>query len=330
MEMGFKEYVGKRTLHGIITIILAVTLNFILFRIMPGDPTRAVSGDPRVDTATRLALIAKFGLDRPLFEQFILYVANLLKGELGISFVQIGRPVISIILGRKMINTLILMGSSMFISFTLGIIFGVIAAWKRGTKLDISFIVISLATYSMPVFWFGMLLLLFFSYYINIFPIAGTITPGVVHPNFLAYAKDYLRHLMAPMITLGVSFFGGYFLFMRDTILDVFTEDYMLTARAKGLSNRKVLFQHAMRNALLPMVSLMGVHITFLISGAVMTETVFSWDGLGRLIYDSVRNNDYPVLQGIFLLMAVLVVVASIIADIVNAYLDPRIKEAVD
>jgi len=330
LEMGFKEYVGKRTLHGIITIILAVTLNFILFRIMPGDPTRAVSGDPRVDTATRLALIAKFGLDRPLFEQFILYVANLLKGELGISFVQIGRPVISIILGRKMINTLILMGSSMFISFTLGIIFGVIAAWKRGTKLDISFIVISLATYSMPVFWFGMLLLLFFSYYINIFPIAGTITPGVVHPNFLAYAKDYLHHLMAPMITLGVSFFGGYFLFMRDTILDVFTEDYMLTARAKGLSNRKVLFKHAMRNALLPMVSLMGVHITFLLSGAVMTETVFSWDGLGRLIYDSVRNNDYPVLQGIFLLMAVLVVVASIIADIVNAYLDPRIKEAVD
>ncbi|TEU12425.1 ABC transporter permease, partial [Candidatus Bathyarchaeota archaeon] len=247
-----------------------------------------------------------------------------------ISFVQIGRPVVSIILGRKMINTLILMGSSMFISFTLGIIFGVIAAWKRGTKLDISFIVISLATYSMPVFWFGMLLLLFFSYYINIFPIAGTITPGVVHPNFLAYAKDYLRHLMAPMITLGVSFFGGYFLFMRDTILDVFTEDYMLTARAKGLSNRKFLFKHAMRNALLPMVSLMGVHITFLLSGAVMTETVFSWDGLGRLIYDSVRNNDYPVLQGIFLLMAVLVVVASIIADIVNAYLDPRIKEAVD
>jgi peptide/nickel transport system permease protein len=328
--MGFKEYVGKRTLHGIVTIILAVTLNFILFRIMPGDPSRAVSGDPRVDTVTRLALIAKFGLDRPLFEQFVLYVANLLKGELGISFVQIGRPVISIILGRKMINTLILMGSSMFIAFTLGIIFGVFAAWKRGTKLDISFIVISLATYSMPVFWFGMLLLLFFSYYINIFPIAGTITPGVVHPNFLAYARDYLHHLMAPMITLGVSFFGGYFLFMRDTILDVFTEDYMLTARAKGLSNRKVLFKHAMRNALLPMVSLMGVHITFLISGATMTETVFSWDGLGRLIYDSVRNNDYPVLQGIFLFMAVLVVVASIIADIVNAYLDPRIKEAVD
>jgi peptide/nickel transport system permease protein len=328
--MGFKDYVGKRTLQGIVTIILAVTLNFILFRIMPGDPSRAVSGDPRVDTATRLALIAKFGLDRPLFEQFVLYVANLLKGELGISFVQIGRPVISIILGRKMINTIILMGSSMFIAFTLGIIIGVFAAWRRGTKLDISFIVISLATYSMPVFWFGMLLLLFFSYYINIFPIAGTITPGVVHPNFFAYAKDYLHHLMAPMITLGVSFFGGYFLFMRDTILDVFTEDYMLTARAKGLSNRKVLFKHAMRNALLPMVSLMGVHITFLISGATMTETVFSWDGLGRLIYDSVRNNDYPVLQGIFLFMAVLVVVASIIADIVNAYLDPRIKEAVD
>ena len=328
--MGFKEYVGKRTLHGVVTIFLAVTLNFILFRIMPGDPTRAVSGDPRVDTATRLALIAKFGLDRPLFEQYFLYLYNLLKGELGISFVQIGRPVIDIILGRKMVNTIILMGSSMFIAFILGIVVGVFAAWRRGTRIDISFIVLSLATYSMPVFWFGMLLLLFFSYYINIFPIAGTITPGLVHPNFLAYAKDYLHHLMAPMITLGVSFFGGYFLFMRDTILDVFTEDYMLTARAKGLPNRMILFKHAMRNALLPMVSLMGVHVTFLISGATMTETVFSWDGLGRLIYDSVRNNDYPVLQGIFLFMAVLVVVASILADVTNAFLDPRIKEAVD
>jgi len=328
--MGFKEYVGKRTLHGAVTIFLAVTLNFILFRIMPGDPTRAVSGDPRVDTATRLALIAKFGLDRPLFEQYFLYLYNLLRGELGISFVQIGRPVIDIILGRKMVNTIILMGSSMFIAFILGIVVGVFAAWRRGTRIDISFIVLSLATYSMPVFWFGMLLLLFFSYYINIFPIAGTITPGLVHPNFIAYAKDYLHHLMAPMITLGVSFFGGYFLFMRDTILDVFTEDYMLTARAKGLPNRMILFKHAMRNALLPMVSLMGVHVTFLISGATMTETVFSWDGLGRLIYDSVRNNDYPVLQGIFLFMAVLVVVASILADVVNAFLDPRIKEAVD
>jgi len=328
--MGFKEYVGKRTLHGVVTIFLAVTLNFILFRIMPGDPTRAVSGDPRVDTATRLALIAKFGLDRPLFEQYFIYLYNLLRGELGISFVQIGRPVIDIILGRKMVNTIILMGSSMFIAFILGIVAGVFAAWRRGTKIDIFFIVFSLATYSMPVFWFGMLLLLFFSYYINIFPIAGTITPGLVHANFFEYAKDYLHHLMAPMITLGVSFFGGYFLFMRDTILDVFTEDYMLTARAKGLSNRNILFKHAMRNALLPMVSLMGVHVTFLISGATMTETVFSWDGLGRLIYDSVRNNDYPVLQGIFLLMAVLVVVASILADVVNAFLDPRIKEAVD
>ena len=328
--MGFKEYVGKRTLQGVLTIALAVTLNFILFRIMPGDPTRAVSGDPRVDTATRLALIAKFGLDRPLIEQFALYVYNLFRGELGISFVQIGRPVVEIILGRKMVNTLILMGSSMFIAFFLGIGIGVYAAWKRGTKTDVSFIVISLATYSMPVFWFGMILLLILSYYYNLVPIAGTVTPGLVHPNFFEYAKDYLHHLIAPMITLGVSFFGGYFLFMRDTILDVFTEDYMLTARAKGLSDRKIMFKHAMRNALLPMVSLMGVHVTFLISGATMTETVFSWDGLGRLIYDSVRNNDYPVLQGIFLIMAVLVVVASILADITNAYLDPRIREAVE
>jgi len=311
--MGLKEYIGRRTLQGITTILLAIILNFILFRIMPGDPTRVLIGDPRVETGTRLALIEKFGLERPLLEQFILYISNLFSGELGVSFAQMGRPVIEIILGRKMVNTLVLMGSSMSIAFLLGILLGVIAAWKRGTKADISFIIFSLATYSMPVFWFGMILLLVFSVYFNVFPIAGTITPGVTHPNFLAYASDYLHHLMAPMLTLAVSFFGGYFLFMRDTILDVFTEDYMLTARAKG-----------------PMVSLMGVHVTFLISGATMTETVFSWDGLGRLIYDSVRTADYPVLQGIFLIMSILVVVASILADITNAFLDPRIKEAVD
>ncbi|MCW3992069.1 MAG: ABC transporter permease [Candidatus Bathyarchaeota archaeon] len=328
--MGFKEYVGKRILQGILTVMLAITLNFIIFRIMPGDPTRAIVGDPRIDTETRLALRAKFGLDRPLLDQFVLYIYNLFRGELGVSFVQMGRPVVEIILGRKMVNTLILMGSSMLLAFSLGIIVGVVAAWKHGTKTDVSSVVLSLATYSMPVFWFGMILLLLLSYYINVFPIAGTITPGVAHANFYEYASDYLHHLMAPMITLAVSFFGGYFLFMRDTILDVFTEDYMLTARAKGLSDRKILFKHAMRNALLPMVSLMGVHVTFLISGATMTETVFSWDGLGRLIYDSVRHSDYPVLQGIFLFMAVLVVVASILADITNAYLDPRVKEAAE
>jgi len=328
--MGFKEYVGKRILQGILTVMLAITLNFILFRIMPGDPTQAMVGDPRMDPETRIALIAKFGLDKPLLEQFVLYLYNLFSGELGVSFVEIGRPVVDIILGRKLVNTVILMGSSMFLAFALGIIVGVIAAWKHGTKIDVSSIVFSLVTYSMPVFWFGMLLLLLFSYYINIFPIAGTVTPGLAHANFFEYASDYLHHMIAPMITLAVSFFGGYFLFMRDTILDVFTEDYMLTARAKGLSDRKILFKHAMRNALLPMVSIMGVHLTFLISGATMTETVFSWDGLGRLIYDSVRDADYPVLQGVFLMMAILVVVASLCADITCAYLDPRIKEAAE
>jgi len=328
--MGLRGYIGKRTLQGITTILLAIILNFFLFRIMPGDPTQSMVGDPRIDTETRLALIQKFGLNRPLFEQFVLYLINLFKGELGVSFVQLGRPVINIILGRKMLNTLVLMGSSMGIAFLLGIILGVIAAWKHGTKADISFIIFSLATYSMPVFWFGMLLLLVFSFYFNLFPIAGTITPGVIHSNFLEYTSDYLHHLIAPMITLAVSFFGGYFLFTRDTILDVFTEDYMLTARAKGLSDSNILFKHAMRNALLPMVSLIGVHITFLISGATMTETVFSWDGLGRLIYDSVRDSDYPVLQGIFLFMSILAVLASILADITNAFLDPRIRETAD
>jgi len=321
-----RDYLVKRGVSALITLALALVLNFFLFRIMPGDPTRTVVGDFRVTPEIKQALVHQFGLDQPLWVQFVLYLQNLFVGNLGVSFQYRGTPVTSIIFGRRLFNTFILMGSSMGVALIIGVIIGTIAAWKRESKFDIGAVVFSLVTYSMPVFWLGMMIILVFGYYLDWIPIAGTITVGMTYSNVFEYAADYLYHMTGPFVTLTLSFLGFYFLIMRDSILDVFTEDYMLTAKAKGLSDRKILFRHAMRNAMLPMVSLLAVEVTYLFGGATMTETVFSWYGIGRLIYEAVVMADYPVLQGIFVVMSVLVITANFCADIVYAFLDPRIR----
>jgi len=321
-----RDYLFKRGLSGLATFGLAIVLNFFLFRIMPGDPARTVVGDARVAPETRKLLIHQFGLDQPLWVQFVLYIKNLFMGNLGISFQYRGTPVASIIFGKRLFNTFILMGSSIAVALIIGIIIGTVCAWKRESKLDISTVVFSLVTYSMPVFWLGMLIILVFGYYLDAIPIAGTQTVGATYSNVFEYATDYLYHMTGPFVTLTLSFVGYYFLIMRDSILDVFTEDYMLTAKAKGLSNRKILFRHALRNATLPMVSLIAVEVTYLFGGATMTETVFSWYGIGRLIYEAVVMADFPILQGIFVVMAIVVIVANFCADIVYAFLDPRIR----
>jgi peptide/nickel transport system permease protein len=321
-----RDYLIKRGVSALGTLALAIVLNFFIFRIMPGDPTRTVVGDFRVTPEIRQLLVHQFGLDQPLWMQFILYIQNLLMGNLGVSFQYRGTPVTSIIFGRRLFNTFILMSSSIGVALIIGIIIGTIAAWKRESKFDISTVVFSLVTYSMPVFWLGMLIILVFGYYLGAIPIAGTQTVGITYSNVFEYAADYLHHMTGPFVTLTLSFIGYYFLIMRDSILDVFTEDYMLTAKAKGLSDRKILFRHAMRNATLPMVSLIAVEVTYLFGGATMTETVFSWYGIGRLIYEAVVMADFPVLQGIFVVMSVVVITANFCADIIYALLDPRIR----
>jgi len=321
-----RDYLVKRGASALATLALAIVLNFFLFRIMPGDPTRTVVGDFRVAPEVRKVLVHQFGLDQPLWTQFLLYIQNLLVGNLGVSFQYRGTPVASIIFGRRIFNTFILMGSSIAVALVIGIIIGTIAAWKRESKFDVFTVIFSLVTYSMPVFWLGMMIILVFGYYLGSIPIAGTITVGMTYSNPLEYVADYLHHMTGPFVTLTLSFIGYYFLIMRDSILDVFTEDYMLTAKAKGLSNRKILFRHAMRNATLPMVSLVAVEVTYLFGGATMTETVFSWYGIGRLTYEAVVMADFPVLQGIFVVMAVVVIAANFLADIAYALLDPRIR----
>ncbi|HDM92478.1 MAG TPA: ABC transporter permease [Candidatus Korarchaeota archaeon] len=324
--MGMREYILKRVASALVTFALIIVLNFFIFRIMPGDPARAVVGDVRMRPEMREILIRKFGLDKPLWVQFLYYLKNLAKGDLGYSFQYPGTPVTEIILGRRLMNTFLLMGGSIAISLLIGMGLGVVAAWKRGSKLDVAVLTFSLVTYSIPTFWMGLLIILFLGFYADLIPLGGTVTPGAEYANWFQYAADYFHHMIGPLITLVLSFIGYYFMIMRNTLLDVFTEDYMLTARAKGLKTRTVLFRHAMRNAMLPMISVIALEVVYLFSGATATETVFSWHGLGLLIYESVLRADLPVLQGLFLFIALSVLVANLLADITYALVDPRIR----
>ena len=323
--MGWRRYLSKRAVESFITWFAIVTFNFFLFRVMPVDP-RSMLVHEAMDPLVRQKVIERFGLDRPLWEQYILYLKNLVRGDWGYSFSHFNEPVIQTIFEYRFKNTVILMGTSLVISIIIGMTIGVIAASKRDSLFDRLTTVSSLVTYSMFIAWIGLIILYFLGFKLDLLPLAGTITRGKQHQNFLEYALDYLWHMIGPTIALVLSFIGSFYLIMRDTVLDVFTEDFMEAARAKGLSNRTILFRHAMRNAMLPMISFIAMNTTYLISGATITETVFSWSGLGLLTYDSVLSADYPVIQGIFLLYATVVVLSNFIADVLYAFLDPRIR----
>jgi peptide/nickel transport system permease protein len=293
---------------------------------MPGDPRMALLHE-NLDPAVRQRVVEQFGLDLSIWQQFRLYLENLFQGDWGRSFtISANTPVTAIIFRSKLVNTVILMGASLILSIFIGMVIGVLAASKRNSVLDKTSIVFFLVTYSMPIFWAGLLILLYLGFYLNIIPLAGTVTRGRHYANFLEYTADYLWHMIGPMITLTLSFIGSFFLLMRSSVLDVFTEDFMESARAKGLSQKTILFGHAMRNAMLPMISVIAVNVPFLISGATVTESVFSWTGIGLLTVQAVVNADYPVLQGIFLLLATVVVLSNFVSDIIYAFADPRIR----
>jgi ABC-type dipeptide/oligopeptide/nickel transport system permease component len=293
---------------------------------MPGDPRMALLHQ-NLDPDIRQRVVERFGLNLSIWEQYGLYLLNLFRGDWGRSFtISSNTPVVKIIFGTRLMNTVVLMASSLFLSTIIGIVIGVLAASRRNSLLDRSSIVFFLVTYSMPTFWSGLLILLYLGFYLNLIPLFGYFTSWAEHANFLEYAADYLWHMIGPMIVLTLSFIGSFFLLMRDSVLDIFTKDFMEAARAKGLSERRILYRHAMRNAMLPMISVIAVNMTYLISGATVTEQIFTWPGIGQLTIQAVVNADYPILQGIFLLLATGVIVANFAADIIYAFADPRIR----
>lgn len=318
-----KQFLLRRAVQSAVLIVLVIVVCFFIFRLMPGDPTMALI-DPNMPFGMREQLAERFGLDDPLGVQFVRYLREAFKLNLGVSFYYNSVSVSRIILGPKLLNTAVLMVLSLTLSLVLGTALGLIAGWKENSALDYALTNVGLVSYSMPVFWSGLLILLALGYHWNLIPLGGTVSYGV-EMSVLQRIGDRALHLAGPTVTLCLLFVGQFLIVMRNTVAEIFRQDYMRTARAKGLRKRTIVIRYAMRNALLPTVSLTAALSPLLIGGATMTEVVFSYDGIGRLIYDSVLRRDYPVLQGVFIVMAVVVIVANLVADVAYAYLDPRI-----
>lgn len=318
--MSIALFVLRRLGRGLFTIWFAVTVTFLLLRLLPGDPALAVAS-PNMTDETRAALLTQYGLDQPLPVQYVLYLGKLILGDLGTSFTQ-SIPVLDVLL-QRLPWTLLLTVSALVLTVVLGIPLGVIAASHRGRLADKVVQVLGVTGQSLFVPSVGIVLLLVFGLMLRWFPIGGAYSDGVYG---VAWYGSVLLHLVLPALSLTLIQLGSYVLTMRATIIDALGDDYVTLAKANGLPPRHILWKHALRNALLPATTLIGLQLGFLVGGAVLTETVFAYPGIGRGIYEAVTQLDFPVLQGAFLLLALTVVVANMLTDIAYGFLDPRVR----
>ncbi len=306
-------------------LFVSITLNFLLPRFMPGTPLRFLVGEEiaLLDPATLQEVRAQYGLDKPLWEQYWLYLARVLRGDLGYSYGE-NKPVLAVLMER-LPWTLLLTGTALVLSTSLGIVVGALAAWRYRSAFDALALSAFVLLDSTPSFWLGMVLIALFAVHLPWFPIFGAQTPW---GNFTwwAYLLDVLKHLALPALTLTLTTISGIFLVVRSSMMSVLHEEYIRTAWSKGLSEARVLYRHALRNALLPAVTLFMLHVGFLVSGATVVETVFSYPGLGRLLYEAVLRRDYPLMQGAFLMITVSVLVANLLADLLYSRIDPRVR----
>lgn len=313
-----------RRLIQVVPVVVAITaMNFLLLQMAPGDAADILSGQMGHATLEFTQQIRQeFGLDRPLHEQFLIYIGKLLVFDLGISHLQ-QLPVIDLILDR-LPATLILMISAIFIAIVAGIGLGVAAARREGTVADNAISVSALIVYATPSFWLGLMLIVLFSIKLDVLPSGGMMQIGAGLTG-LAHVLDVAWHLILPAMTLGLFYVAIYTRLMRASMLEVYGLDFIVTARAKGLSEGSVAWTHAVRNALLPVVTLAGVQIGHLLGGSILVETVFGWPGLGRLVFDALLQRDLNLLLGILFVSSVVVVFANLIVDLVYGLLDPRI-----
>lgn len=320
------RFLVRRVLQALLTIGFIVLLNFTLFRLMPGSPERSITRNPNISAQVKAQLRAKWGLDKPVFpDQVVDYLVSTAQGDFGLSIKYRGQPVTDV-LGSRIWPTVILFGLGELIAIVAGMALGAYAGWKRGGKVDYVGNGISLVLYSTPYFVLGMFLLLIFASVLGWFPTNGMFSAGVRYASFTDQLLDFGKHLVLPLATVSTGLMGLYSILMRSSILETLSEDYIQTARAKGLQDGHILRAHALPNAMLPAVTIVAIQFGYVIAGAITAEIVFNWPGIGTLTVDALSARDYPVLQGIFLLLTVTVVVANLLADLVYGLLDPRVR----
>jgi peptide/nickel transport system permease protein len=341
-------YVLRRLGGALLTIVAIVVLNFFLFRLVPGDPVNSLL--PRnVSQEQKAALRERLGLDLPIapgvvrtptgFElaldtlpeslidnQFVTSFGNLLRLDFGDSFAE-SRPVIDVI-ADAFWPTILLVGTATTAAIVAGVLIGIRAGWRRGGRFDVISTNTALVLYAVPLFWLAMLLLWLFATPsgVPLFPSQQMVTPGLEHASTLEYVLDVARHLVLPATSLALALLAAYSLIMRSSMVETLREDYIITARAKGLTESQVVRRHAIRNALLPTVTVIALSFGLLLTGAVAVEEVYAWPGMGALTVDAIRDKDFPLLQGLFLIITICVVAANLVADLIYSILDPRVR----
>lgn len=311
------KYYAKQVLSAFLLVLAVVIVTFLLFEIAPGDPIQSMIGKAPVTEEFRQQLTQQYGLDRPFFERLFQYVVNMFSGNLGYSFAN-SRPVLDLIIER-LGNTLILTIPSLIIAGILGILIGSASARTRSKLLDGTLSYFSVAALSMPTFWLGLLLILVFSVNLGWLPSGGM--------NRYGHSGFSLAHIALPLVVLVINELAFNARIMRSSMLEVLGQDYIDTARSKGLSRRLIVRRHATLNSMLPMVTVMGFSLGYTIAGAVITERVFSWPGMGLLLFDSIQKSENQIVVGILVVTTVTVVLANLLTDIVYGLVDPRIRK---
>ncbi len=328
-KVALRDLLAKRIVQAIVTIFIVLAFDFVIFHLMPGSIIDRLASNPNLNAAVIEQIIRQFGLDQPLSVQFVSFITNFLQGNFGISFFYGAEFNIGAIISERLVNTLFLMIPANIFSIGLGLWIGKNAAWHRGKRRDVIGLFISLVTYAIPGFWLGMIAVLTFGYRLQLVPTDPyNLTRSFTEygGNFLGFLVDAIAHLILPVLILTIVIFGVFTLIMRNSLLDVISEDYMLTAKAKGLSDKDQLNKEAVPNARIPVATVIAIQIGFSVVGALLIEVVFNYHGIGRLIWDAVMHRDFPMLQATFFVFTVVLVLTNLIADFLYYYLDPRIR----
>ena len=318
-----RGYLVRKLLHALATLFFVVAFNFVLFRVMPGDPIELLTRSEKLTPDDVAELQAEYGLDQPLPAQFVNYLGDVLSGDMGVSL-RTGLPV-STLISERVWPTFLLVGIGTVLATVFGVLIGIKGGWNRGSRFDTRSLYGSLLFYSIPEGWLGMLLLIVFAGTLGWFP-AGGFDTG--EETGFAAVIDIANHLFLPVLTLTLGYIGEYAIIMRSSLLDTVNEDYITTARAKGVPEHLVRRRHAVPNAFLPTFTLIFLSFGYVLGGAIVIEVVFSWPGLGQLTYDAINQLDYPVIQAIFLLTSALVIAFNLAADLTYGFLDPRVRHA--
>lgn len=318
-----RKFIIRRLLQFIPLLIGISLISFFVIHLAPGDPTQLFI-DPSAKPEELARIRENYGLDKPVIEQYCYWLANVVRGDFGTSYFT-GKPVVQEI-GERLPATLLLMISSMFLTLLITIPLGVYSAVKKGKFFDQFFTFFSFAGMAIPSFWLGLMLMLLFSVQLKWFPAVGMFSYALKDAPILVRAFDIARHMFLPLMTMTILSLAGMSRYQRAAMLEVLKEEYIKTARAKGLPEKVVIFKHALRNALIPTVTILGLSLPGLFSGAFIIETIFAWPGMGRLGVQAVFSRNYPIIMGVVMLSAVLIAVGNLLADIGYAVVDPRVR----